>query len=538
LIKYKRDNYLLFWYTTPKSSIVTGPKHYYVAEINKDGVFQRGPQEITDKGFFPLRNSVFQELPNGDIAWVHAWDDTKSIAHATDRYNRWWYPEGLGYFHVLQLTDNTPPGPNEVPDVPEPCEYYEEKDGTLVIEVELYDNNVRSATHEWVRLEKGGAAGDAVMVTDEKGLVIAPENLDTAPRLDYNFKITEAGEYTVACRAIAIQDGGQGYYVGIDGKVLDERGSGGGRWFWLWNPKTITANLDVGMHRFNLWLKDDGGTVDRCIITKNSTEIPADKTTIFGPSMSTRGPSQCVDGYVAPEDIVVVDHVQARPDDIVPDPEDPWKINNVGFTAFVYPPGTKPVKKIEVPAGEGVVDVGGTIVDSNPDPAANATSADILGTFRFKVLTGPLTKWALTQIRTLLAARIEKVSLAVVTVDPNRIKLTQPNFAEITIAIAAGTPTREDILKVMKCDDYLTALETIPHIEVLDGTRNGNIRCPDGTSVSGQWGEPVIAPVSPVAPSEPTQAIVDPNQPSSGATSLISFVTILSFMICYVMMLP
>ncbi|PID60220.1 MAG: hypothetical protein CSB44_10805 [Gammaproteobacteria bacterium] len=156
----------------------------------------------------------------------------------------------------------------------------------IVVEAEDHDSKKDTATHAWRRVELAGArGGKAVKTTPDTGAL----KYDKAgsPHLGYKVSFPEAGEYRVWLRALGDTNAaGEGksdsVHVGINGQLGSASAITGFPATWTWSSNrhrsSQTARILVpsaGMHGIDLWMREDGLTVDTIVFTRDTDFDPS-----------------------------------------------------------------------------------------------------------------------------------------------------------------------------------------------------------------------------------------------------------------------
>jgi hypothetical protein len=172
-----------------------------------------------------------------------------------------------------------------------------EPTGNLVsIEVENYDTNLGqgfisgTTTHQqWDALADGLASGSAGLTVANAGEIRNNGQQQTydptadAPKLDYIVDFSQTGTYYVWARGKG-DDSGNSIHVGLDGEMVTNAnkiqfGSSGSA-NWLWDNSNAAGGLarlqinSVGKHTINAWMREDGVSIDKLILTKDAGYDP------------------------------------------------------------------------------------------------------------------------------------------------------------------------------------------------------------------------------------------------------------------------
>jgi|GEM_PF-2346984 len=176
---------------------------------------------------------------------------------------------------------------------------YQEVAGQVVMEAEVHDHSVTVDGKEWVtNTDLTGFLG-AGLVT------VLPNNGDNkntgytgggAARLDYQVNFTTTGTYYIWVRGNSSGGGDDSVHASLNDQVIDTADritvSNNGNWSWSRNTMdSAVATLEVptaGLHTFNLYMREDGASVDRIILSTDNSFSPSGD----GPDVSERGVRQ------------------------------------------------------------------------------------------------------------------------------------------------------------------------------------------------------------------------------------------------------
>ncbi|CAN0361974.1 unnamed protein product, partial [Phaeothamnion confervicola] len=157
---------------------------------------------------------------------------------------------------------------------------------------EHFDTRTDRASRSWVeRTATTGFVGTGYVTTEpDSGAVVSTNPATTSPQLDYRVNFDAPGTYRLWLRAIGPNASGDSVHVGIDGAttVDSENFPVGAGTAFAWRNKSGTAVIQVpsaGVHTINLWMREDGASVDRILLTTNTGLTP----TGDGPAESPRG---------------------------------------------------------------------------------------------------------------------------------------------------------------------------------------------------------------------------------------------------------
>lgn len=172
-----------------------------------------------------------------------------------------------------------------------------ESSGTVVIEAEHFTINTARANHTWDTTADAAAAGGQVMRSSpNNGANINTGYSAGSPQLDFPIKFSTTGTYQVWLRGYAANGDDDSVHVGLDGvgPTSSDRIT-----TFATSPSWTKATMDgpvativvstPGVHTLNLWMREDGLSVDRLLLTTNANFTPSG----VGPAESARGTSGC-----------------------------------------------------------------------------------------------------------------------------------------------------------------------------------------------------------------------------------------------------
>lgn len=167
-----------------------------------------------------------------------------------------------------------------------------EVNGTVVIEAEHFAENTARSAHQWSAASAAQASGQTVMTAGPNtGQFINSNYAVTSPELTYRVNFANTGTYYVWLRGIGATANDDSCHVGIDGNEVGsaDRITGFGSGL-SWTRNTIdgpVATIQVssaGVHEINLWMREDGFSADKLVLTKSSAFVPSG----VGPQESAR----------------------------------------------------------------------------------------------------------------------------------------------------------------------------------------------------------------------------------------------------------
>jgi F5/8 type C domain-containing protein/uncharacterized protein DUF1349/glycosyl hydrolase family 115 len=191
-------------------------------------------------------------------------------------------------------------------------------DGIVSVEAENYDLYLER-TNTWVLITEvangfvppDGFSGGFALQSTPTGLAegggITSDIEDRSPQLDYAINFVKTGTYYIWLLAYGMDGNSDSCHAGLDGAVVDTAtvisGFNGSH---AWTSELMAGGrptIDVttmGLHTFNIWMRETGSTIDKIILTTNPDYTPTD----FGPAESIRGARLTASG-ASPADTAV-----------------------------------------------------------------------------------------------------------------------------------------------------------------------------------------------------------------------------------------
>lgn len=164
--------------------------------------------------------------------------------------------------------------------------------GIVSVEAEHFDENIMQSNAQWKQVgPTGGFTGVAGMQVT--GLAqINTGYAATSPRLDYQISFVKTGTHYVWLRGWGNGGGDDSCHTGLDGEEIDtcDRMQGWNlNYTWsnssMDGPRSTFEVTSVGIHTFNIWMREDGLIIDKIVLTTNPDYVP----TGDGPAESPRG---------------------------------------------------------------------------------------------------------------------------------------------------------------------------------------------------------------------------------------------------------
>ena len=230
------------------------------------------------------------------VSWSWDFGDGNS---STDQNPTHAYADYGAYTVSLTVTDDDGATGNtsqevNVPD-PNADGPFIESGGMAVMEAENFHTRIDRSDHSWVEnSDNAGFSGATAMLSDpDDGTFISADITTTSPELVFDVDITTTGDYHLWVRIWAASSSSNSVHVGMNGEI-DPQSKGAqtqtiGSWVWLKLARggnALPYNVgSVGLHTFNLWMREDGTWVDKIVITTDGAFVPTGE----GPAESPQG---------------------------------------------------------------------------------------------------------------------------------------------------------------------------------------------------------------------------------------------------------
>ncbi len=167
-----------------------------------------------------------------------------------------------------------------------------EQGGQVVFEAEHFMDSIDRSDHSWTETTAfAGYSSDGAMIAEpDNGTTIKRSPEINSPELSFDVVFSTIGTYYIWVRAWAPNDQGASFYVGYDGSLAASRmyASVFGEWTWTnvdRRGNSMTTTVDgAGMHSIQLWMLNDGLTIDKVVLSTDPAFIPQNE----GPPESPR----------------------------------------------------------------------------------------------------------------------------------------------------------------------------------------------------------------------------------------------------------
>jgi len=190
-----------------------------------------------------------------------------------------------------------------------PRQQADSPDGLLVVEAEHYDRKVASVetpllfAMDWEpTTDPAGYSGDGAMQalpgsSPDANMGSGP--VDNSPRMDYKVRFLRTGTHYVWVRGyapvfpgppVSAAGANDSLFVGLDGNFMPTAITGfldtSANPAYTWSTTTFTLVPSVGYHFITVWMRENGLSIDKIVITSNPNYRPEG----VGPSKSPVGP--------------------------------------------------------------------------------------------------------------------------------------------------------------------------------------------------------------------------------------------------------
>ena len=167
-----------------------------------------------------------------------------------------------------------------------------EANGQVVFEAEHFESNTPRSAHSWDSVANAQASGQFVMKANpNSGQTLDTNYVATSPQLNFPVQFTSTGTYYVWVRGSGPSANDDSCHVGLGGAAVSSADRISTFTSNLgWSRATMDGPLatlqvsQAGLRNINLWMREDGFSVDKIVLTKNQNFVP----TGTGPAESDR----------------------------------------------------------------------------------------------------------------------------------------------------------------------------------------------------------------------------------------------------------
>ncbi len=152
-----------------------------------------------------------------------------------------------------------------------------EANGMVVFEAEHFMQKTARSNHSWNQTANGQASGQALMLAAPNGgATIDTGYPNSSPELTFTVDFSTTGTYYVWVRGIGPSANDDSCHVGLDGVAVPSADRITGFTTGLsWARNTIDSPIatlpvnQAGLHAVNLWMREDGFSADKIVLTTN-----------------------------------------------------------------------------------------------------------------------------------------------------------------------------------------------------------------------------------------------------------------------------
>lgn len=158
---------------------------------------------------------------------------------------------------------------------------FQEENGLVVMEAEHYAANIERSNRGWLtQTTVSGYTGEGYMeALPDTDLQFTVVYTTTSPELSYTINFTTTGVYTVWLRGYAGNAAGDSLYIGLEGQPnVMVTGFDPQEWSWVTdNSQGSSTTIEItqsGIHKLQIWQREDGVRLDRILLTTDSGYNP------------------------------------------------------------------------------------------------------------------------------------------------------------------------------------------------------------------------------------------------------------------------
>ena len=200
-------------------------------------------------------------------------------------YNKWTRAMFTLIFLFLMVACSTATPPDLTSESRTSSAIQQSSRGLVAFEAEGFHASIKRGKHAWTRTDDATASGRVALQARPVRVVNRDHDfVDRSPRLDFkvNFKKTGTHYIWVYGKAVAGDVGTtDSVHIGLNGKAVGSaKRISGFSSTWSWHKGTMDgsrARLKVtskGVHTVNVWMREDGFTLDRVVLTTDKTFDP------------------------------------------------------------------------------------------------------------------------------------------------------------------------------------------------------------------------------------------------------------------------
>ena len=164
--------------------------------------------------------------------------------------------------------------------------YQQDSNGLVQIEAENYQENVSQNSQSWQLVSDSAAQGnEAMQALPDNGINNASGYTTNSPRLDYRVNFTRSGTHYVWVRGkpkSGPTSSSNSVHVGFNGDAVssadDIDGSFDTAYTWsndtMDGPVATVSVPSAGVHTVNVWMREDGYTLDALELSSSSSYAP------------------------------------------------------------------------------------------------------------------------------------------------------------------------------------------------------------------------------------------------------------------------
>jgi hypothetical protein len=163
----------------------------------------------------------------------------------------------------------------------------------VILEAEAAQEAIGRLGHAWTpTTERADFAGDgAVVALPDDDTAVSATDVAESAELRFDVTFDQPGVYQIWIRGWAPDGDGDSVFVGLDEQTaspVEVANFARGSWGWSNRHADGTvATIEIttaGIHTIHLWMREDGLTIDRLILSRSETYQPEGK----GPRQSSR----------------------------------------------------------------------------------------------------------------------------------------------------------------------------------------------------------------------------------------------------------